>query len=261
MKHALALFALIVLMSLLSAASTIEVSVYSHNGSTPVLTGMELYSDPYPFERIPPNITGEYNIQIFWKGETKFDINADLATQMEVWDGPDGGGSRIVQLDTSRYLLPYFGSEERIRMSKNGQIIFDEWASKYLCNNNGICDSNEDYYGCPSDCPVQPATPPVTTLADKLGEVMIRNRSEIPDVGCHGCHDEVGSEDLVKEFLSNPLAFFSILSPICFPVLVACAAFILGRWSASRGNGGKKMTESHPEKYVGDREKSGQRKR
>ena len=258
MKHALKLFALIVLTGLLSAASTIEVSVYSHNGSTPVLTGMELYPDvPYPFERVPPNLTGEYDIQILWQGEIKFDIHADLATQMEVWDGPDGGGSRIVQLDTSRYLLPYFGSEERIRMSRGGQVIFDEWASKYLCNSNGICDANEDYYGCPSDCPAPPASAPLTTLADKMGE--IQNQSGVSCIG--GCHDEVGSDDLVKEFLSNPLAFFSILSPICFPVLVACAAFILGRWSASRGNGGKKMAESHPEKYAGDREKSGQRKR
>lgn len=260
MKHVQALFVIIVLAGMLSAASTIEVSVYSHNGSTPVLSGMELYPDaPYPFERIPSNLTGEYDIQIFWQGETKFEIRADLATPMEVWDGQNGGGSRIVQLDTSRYLLPYFGSEERIRMSQNGQVIFDEWASKYLCNGNGICDANEDYFGCPSDCPVPPDSLPVTTLASKMGEIKSRpDSARCPG----GCHDEVVDDDLIKQFLSNPLPFlFSIVpASVCFFGLAVSIAFILGRRSAAGGNDGKKMAESGHEKYPGDKTKSRQTK-
>ena len=51
------------------------------------------------------------------------------------------------------FSIPLSSDLQTIKLFKNKRLIFEENIQKFLCNNDGKCDSFENFYSCPGDCP------------------------------------------------------------------------------------------------------------
>lgn len=237
------LFGILCLLGISAAVPTLMVEISSYGHPTPYVKAMYLYNTSYPFEDVPANTTGTYEFSVWWRNQSKFNINMDWPMGMLFYDSKDGGGYREEPLEAFRFPFPYFGSEERIRMSQNGRVIFDEWASKYLCNNNSICDTNEDYYGCPSDCPEPPAPLPVTTLADKLPQ--IQNLTSSGQIQNLTSPESGAGKGSLSDWLFHPLVILLVFIAILIGLaLIIWLAYTFGRRSASGGPARKSSPKS-----------------
>jgi hypothetical protein len=58
-----------------------------------------------------------------------------------------------VEENTLTFSIPFSPDIKSLKITKDGKILLDENIRKYFCNDNSICDSNENFYTCPSDCP------------------------------------------------------------------------------------------------------------
>ena len=71
---------------------------------------------------------------------------------MIFYDSSSGGNYALIK-QNSELFIPFYGASERIDISKDGKIIFSTVLSDYVCNYDGVCENNEDFLTCPSDCP------------------------------------------------------------------------------------------------------------
>jgi hypothetical protein len=51
------------------------------------------------------------------------------------------------------FSIPFSPEIKSLRIIKNGKILLEENIRKYFCNDNNVCEPNENFYTCPNDCP------------------------------------------------------------------------------------------------------------
>lgn len=85
---------------------------------------------------------------VSFDGRTLFE--APMKIDFVVHPFPEG---EIELNETERsFRLPFFADAKRIEMYHDGRLIHSLNIADYLCNNNSICDANENADNCPSDC-------------------------------------------------------------------------------------------------------------
>jgi hypothetical protein len=93
------------------------------------------------------------------------------------------------------FSIPFSPEIKSLRIIKNGKILLEENIRKYFCNDNGICETNENFYICPSDCP--------SGFKDGICDSMIDGRCDPDcekdmDLDCNPYLKELILEDINK---------------------------------------------------------------
>ena len=94
-----------------------------------------------------------YNVTTYRNSES-FSALFDIPKDMLFYDTPDGGGSDVIEQNPVELFLPYYGESQILEIRNGSTVILSTNLDTYLCNNNGICESemNENALTCPADC-------------------------------------------------------------------------------------------------------------
>ena len=96
-----------------------------------------------------PQIPKDYSIKILEKkGNVLFkkDIEVSFILNLEP--------IKSIQLNSTiiHLRLPYFENAEKITINHGNKEIFSIDVSEKICNNNSLCELEENKYNCPGDC-------------------------------------------------------------------------------------------------------------
>ncbi len=96
---------------------------------------------------------GDFKIEIEYNNSVVYETNFDLGTDIIFWDSEESGGAEEIPRDYAEFYLPFYDSSQMIKVYHKSYLIFETSLEKYLCDKNNVCDEDEDYLTCPSDCP------------------------------------------------------------------------------------------------------------
>ena len=95
----------------------------------------------------------EFSIKIIgFDGQLLFEDELPVSFETII-DVPEDGGD-ITQLDkvNIRIRIPHFSNAQYVDIYHRNDRIKRISLAEYLCNNNNVCDANENAQNCPDDC-------------------------------------------------------------------------------------------------------------
>ncbi len=256
MKRARLVFLLLVLFPFAYPAQTLDVSFTLHEGYAEI-TYASLYTAEFPLDRHSEE--GNYSLKIIYQNQEAYSTRFDKPIyEITTYGIGEQGGYRQEASNIVSGRIPWFSKEQAMIISEGGNVLFNGTIYQYLCNGNSICENNEDWVGCPGDCP-----PPGGKSAPKSvlegtgignstvsGEPFLNESNFIPPI-----KKVPYTPGLVDVFMEEP-ALLDIILPYIYlilmlllilsiPFLLILLVFMAFRFAYKKGieHGRKKATE------------------
>lgn len=143
MKKLILLFMLLCCIPVINAIPLIDFDFTIYDDNTVILESFNTYDGTY--ER-PLFGNPDYVMEIKDKED-------NIVEQLElpvIFYHPDIG---IINQVSILVKLPYNPDWKSMQIYHSGNLIFQKDIEDYFCNNNNICEKNENYVSCEKDCP------------------------------------------------------------------------------------------------------------
>ena len=95
---------------------------------------------------------GEYSLQVRYGDSAVYSTYFNKTGSLIFSDSPGGGSTEEACCDYEFY-VPFYNASQIIEVRHGDALVLSASLGAYLCDYDSICDGNEDYLTCPSDCP------------------------------------------------------------------------------------------------------------